>query len=177
MEGTNPFASETAGNNVFASEGFGAGGTAINLFGDKQQETTQPSPQAFDGMSFGDKLGFLTAGPIQKGASVLRNTILMKVSGFLRKVASNLFKYGLDAVQIAAYKFVIEFCALVMTALAAGIVGGNRRPIDITTPGVFWATSGPTAQGTSAPAGQRANSWDNANPFSDWNSQRPSSPF
>lgn len=78
-----------------------------------------------------------------------------------------------QAVSIAVSKFLVELCAMIISAVGAALLKSQGKPVEITTPNVFFNPSG------QAPASQQAQPslWNQSSgsPFdSGWSSQRSS---
>lgn len=66
------------------------------------------------------------------------------------KIVKKFLEFARQAVDIAVSKFLVELCAMIISAVSAAVLSKYKRPVDITTAGVFYNGGGQTAQ----PGGQ-----------------------
>lgn len=99
-------------------------------------------------------------------AKKTRNRIwLEKLQRLASQMMAQVGEYLKKAIELAIYKFVVELCAMIMSALLSAWTKKGGKPMDITTSGVFY-NSGGTAQPQQS-QGFATTRHDN-NPFGDW---------
>lgn len=119
-----------------------------------------------------------TARVIESQARFARKTgnraWLTKLRGYAESMLAQVGVYLKKAVEIAIYKFVVELCAMIMSALVGALNKKGGKPMDITTPGVFYSGQpgyqqqpAAHAPGTFGTAPTRA---PDHSPFGDWGS-------
>lgn len=115
--------------------------------------------------------------------SVVEATQRAKKSGdsktlkYLRGLARDIFQMMVtfveNAIRLAIFKFVIELCAQIVQSLVQAMVDKNQKPVEISTPGVYFTVPGQQAQQTPTTNNQqRPSSFDN--PFGDVFNRRSS---
>jgi hypothetical protein len=89
-------------------------------------------------------------------------------------VLKKLWSIAKQAVEIAVSKFLLELCAMVISAVGASIYKKYSRHVDITTPGVSYTSSGGATMNNSSSSAPPQNLWTNSgSPFdSGWGSSR-----
>ena len=79
---------------------------------------------------------------------------LLVSAGELRAIAGDFLR---KAVHLALAKFVLELCAMVIDAIMSAIRKMVNRPLDITSPNVYYGNASPAASGGSPyPGGGRS---------------------
>lgn len=85
---------------------------------------------------------------------------------FSESLVKRFIEMARQAVEIALSKFLVELCAMIIAAVGAAMVKRHNRPVEITTPGVFFNQAG---QPAAAPAGgPQQNLWSGSPFDSGW---------
>ncbi len=150
MEGANPF------SNV------------VQPLTDGEFITTHPQDKAGPTLKTGEDL-LKTAKVIESQVRFARKTgnriWLEKLQRLASQMIAQVGEYLKKAIELAIYKFVVELCAMIMSALLSAWTKKGGKPMDITTSGVFYNSGGaPQPQQSQGFATTRH---DN-NPFGDW---------
>lgn len=94
---------------------------------------------------------------------------LAYLSGLANELMVMLAEFIKKAFVLAVFKFVMELCAQIVQSLVQAMVNRNQKPVEISTPGVFFTHPGqqtpPASQQTYTQSGPRQTSFDN--PFGD----------
>jgi len=95
------------------------------------------------------------------------NGILEQLKAWGRRLMQSVSNYARKAIEIASHKFVIELCAMIMTALLGALSKKGYRSAEVSTGDVFYRPAGaPAVAGATPQSGYRGN--DSHNPFGDW---------
>lgn len=90
---------------------------------------------------------------------------------FTKRIVAKFLDFAKQAVEIAVSKFLVELCAMIIAAVSGSIMGKYKRPVDITTGGVFYGNGGGATQASSNP---QAPLWSSSGSAFDggWGNQR-----
>ena len=97
--------------------------------------------------------------------------VIEQLKAFGRRLLNSVAAYARKAIEIASHKFVIEFCAMVMTALLGALTKKGYRSAEVSTGSVFYRPEGTPAASTTQQPGYRGN--DSHNPFAEWSNPSP----
>lgn len=111
------------------------------------------------------------------GAAQLTETVAEKLRDFAMAVAKRFISFSKQAVEIAVSKFVVELCAMIIAAVGALMVERHKKPVDITTAGVFYSggpgsSSGPATTTQTQPNRPPQDMWSGS-PFDNGWSRGP----
>ncbi len=147
----NPFEAEPASKGNFTAE------SASNIF---RMSTQEAKENIIAEASDLGKAAFKLNDQLRSARKTKDKRWLSKLETAAKKLGAMLLKFLKHAIELAAFKLVIEFCALVMTAVFDALVGKGNKPMEISTPGVYF--SRPSASGPSTSGGpyQRTSPYD-----------------
>lgn len=106
----------------------------------------------------------------QPSQSVIERTVA-RAKTWLIKMFDHFSKFLKQAIEIAVSKFVVELCAMVISAVSAAILGKYSRGLDITTDKVFYGGSSGTQAGPQQTQQQQPD-WRRSAFDDGWPSQR-----
>lgn len=157
----------------------------VNPFAVVKESTVIPEPLAmvketvpaavFGGATGQEKLRE-SVQQFQKSAMRAASSRRAKVLGRIVEIGTGLWRklmeYARQAVDMAMHKFVIELCAMIISAVFAALSRKGYGHMDISTKDVMYRGAGGGTSGGVAGAGTPS-SQTNTNPFASWSSPRP----
>jgi len=90
---------------------------------------------------------------------------MMKIQSYALQVLDLVFNFLKKAIVIAAAKFVLEMCALIINQIMDSLGKRGNSKIDISTPNVHYVPRGQMAPGSTQPTVERNTGY--VNPFAD----------
>lgn len=98
------------------------------------------------------------------------------IHNFLVGIFSKFIDLAKQAFEISISKFIIELCAMVIAGVGGAIAGKYKRPVEVTTAGVFYNVANTATQTVTPQAAQspQNNLWGGSAFDSGWSSPRTS---
>jgi hypothetical protein len=95
-----------------------------------------------------------------------RHPILEELKAYGHRLLQSVVSYAKRAIELASHKFVIELCAMVMTALLGALSKKGYRASEVSTGDVYYRPAGVAAPQAAQQPGYRGT--DHHNPFADF---------